>query len=296
MIDPTDIRSGIGRLMASGLVHRYGRRVALEGVSLRIDRPGIVALVGPNGAGKSTLIKIWAGLERPTAGTARVHGHDPWRERAASSSLVGYVPQTPALYSWLTIGDHLSLALGERQSFDRDLARAYLSTFRVPLEARAGELSGGQRAQVSLAIALATRAPVLLLDEPLASLDPLARRDFLGLLADDIAKSGATALLSSHIISDIEEVGTHLIVLGDGAVRVDGAIGELISRYETSALGSPLDAPGSIAEFVDRNRETRLLWPRGAAGPSGPRRAATLEEIVIGFLASDRRRSGAEAR
>jgi ABC-2 type transport system ATP-binding protein len=166
-------------LAAHGLVKRYSRRrpPAVGGLDLTIDGAGVTALVGPNGAGKSTLIKAWVGLERPSRGSVAVLGADPQRDRRTAAARVGYVPQTPALYGGLTVADHLSLATSLRPSFDRSLAAARLEELGLPQGVRIGELSGGQQAQVGLALAVGTRAPVLLLDEPLASLDPLARRD-----------------------------------------------------------------------------------------------------------------------
>lgn len=276
------------RLIANDVAHRYSRgRTSLTGVTLDLHGPGIVGLVGPNGAGKSTLIKLWAGLERPHKGSVAVGGLDPWRERAAASRLFAYVPQVPALYSALSVGDHLSLAVNEREAFDTRAAANYLDHFRVPLGVKAGHLSGGQRAQISLAVALATHAPVLLLDEPLASLDPLARREFLSVLAADTASSGATALLASHIVSDIEEVCTRLVVLGDGTVLLDSPIADLVGLFVTAPpLTTPWPGLVPIAEFIahDRGRRVLLSCADDRRGSDFPR--ASLEEIVIGFLSA----------
>ena len=163
-----------------------------------IPSGGITALVGPNGAGKSTLIKGWIGFERPTAGRLEVQGIDPWRDRVAAVGRLAYVPQAASLYRDLTVADHLALGATLRRGFDRAGAAERLDALAIPLGARAGELSGGQQAQVGLALALGTWAPVLLLDEPLASLDPLARREFLAVLVDAVRTTGATALLVAH--------------------------------------------------------------------------------------------------
>jgi ABC-2 type transport system ATP-binding protein len=162
-----------------GLAKRYRRGVwALQGIDLALPAGGITALVGPNAAGKSTLIKTWVGFEKPTRGSARVAGIDPWRDRSAALAHFGYVTQSPSLYDGLTVEDHLDLARQLRPSFDRDYARRRMSELDIPLDRQGRDLSGGQQAQVALALALGTRAPILLLDEPLASLDPLARREF----------------------------------------------------------------------------------------------------------------------
>ncbi len=171
-------------LEARRLSKRYGRRTwALRDVDLALAAGGIVGLVGPNGAGKSTLLKTWIGFERPTAGEARVFGADPWRERAAVLSRTAYLPQSPALYRDLRVADHLDFVVHFRGArFDRAWAAKRLADLRVPLDATTSSLSGGQAAQVGLAIALGLRAAVLLLDEPLASLDPLVRREFIEVL------------------------------------------------------------------------------------------------------------------
>jgi len=280
-------------LTASGLSHRYCRRrgFALDAVDLRVEHAGITGLVGPNGAGKSTLIKIWAGLERPSGGHARVAGFDPWRERKSAAACLGYVPQVPALYRSLTVDQHLSLAAAERERFDASRSREYLLHLRVPLHAKGAELSGGQRAQVSLALALGTRAQVLLLDEPLASLDPLARREFLQVLTDAVSEMGSVALLSSHVISDIEEACERLIVLGEGRVLVEGLINELLSLHWVASPGAVPDADTvPVATFVGRDRRQHELWRAGAptVQARSDRLPATLEDVVVGYLSLGR--------
>jgi ABC-2 type transport system ATP-binding protein len=275
-------------LSAIGLTHRYRRRPALRAVDLVIDHPGLIALVGPNGAGKSTLMKVWAGLERPAAGQARVYGVDPWRQRRRAIAQLGYVPQAPALYRSLTVMQHLDLASTERDGYDVALARRYLADLAVPLSAKGAELSGGQRAQVSLAIALGTRARVLLLDEPMASLDPLARREFLAVLTTAVSESGATALLSSHVVSDIEDACERLVVLGEGQVLLDGRISDLVAAHAVSATAAraPMGAT-HVARFMARGHTKQELWRldgQGGVAPVDEFRPATLEEVVVGYL------------
>ncbi|MEO7667336.1 MAG: ABC transporter ATP-binding protein, partial [Dehalococcoidia bacterium] len=169
--------AGPSVLETHDLAKRYGRRTwALTGIDLAIPQGGITALVGPNAAGKSTLIKTWVGFERPTRGSVAVAGIDPWKDRSAALAHVGYIPQSPALYDALSVDDHLDLAVQLRPGFDRAYARRRLDELGIPGNQGARSLSGGQQAQVALALALGTRAKILLLDEPLASLDPLARR------------------------------------------------------------------------------------------------------------------------
>ncbi|MEX0626923.1 MAG: ABC transporter ATP-binding protein, partial [Chloroflexota bacterium] len=214
-------------LEAHDLAKRYGRRTwALTGIDLSIPEGGITALVGPNAAGKSTLIKTWIGFERPTRGGVRVAGIDPWKDRSAVLGQVGYVPQSPALYDGLSVDDHLDLAVQLRPDFDQHYARLRLDQLGIPPDQGAKSLSGGQQAQVALALALGTRARILLLDEPLASLDPLARREFLHVLTDAVRSDGATALLSSHIVTDVEQACDRLVVLGVGKILLHDTVAD----------------------------------------------------------------------
>lgn len=274
-------RDSTPSLEAQGLAKRYRRGVwALQGIDLVIPSGGITALVGPNAAGKSTLIKTWVGFERPTQGSVRVAGIDPSSERAAALDHIGYVPQSPALYDGLSVEDHLDMAMMLRPGFDRVATRARLDQLDIPRSANARNLSGGQQAQVVLALALGTRADILLLDEPLASLDPLARREFLHVLTDVVRTDGATALLSSHIVTDVEQACDRLIVLGVGRVLLQASVAEVLATYRVAVAG---EASGEvIASFADPAGE-RLTLQRGGGG-----RSATLEEIVLGHLASAR--------
>jgi ABC-2 type transport system ATP-binding protein len=266
-------------LETRGLAKRYRRGVwALQGIDLEIPSGGITALVGPNAAGKSTLIKTWVGFERPTRGSVRVAGIDPWKDRSAALAKVGYVPQSPALYDGLSVEDHLDLARQLRPSFDRDYARDRLAQLDIPADRGARDLSGGQQAQVALALALGTRAPILLLDEPLASLDPLARREFLHGLTDAVRGDGASALLSSHIVTDVEQACDRLIVLGVGRVLL---IDTVPSALEAQSISSA-ERPDAIGSFGAPDG-SRICLVRGAAD-----RQATLDEVVLGYLASGR--------
>ena len=266
------------------LAKRYRRGVwALGGIDLEIPIGGITALVGPNAAGKSTLIKTWVGFERPTRGSVRVAGVDPWRDRRAALGHIGYVPQSPALYDGLSVEDHLDLAVLLRPEFDRAAARERLDQLDIPRDAGARNLSGGQQAQVALALALGTRADILLLDEPLASLDPLARREFLHVLTDAVRVGGATALLSSHIVTDVEQACDGLVVLGVGRVLLQSSVKDALSAHRIA----PADgATGEvIATFLGPAGEPLALQHDGGGAGQRP---ATLEEIVLGYLASAR--------
>jgi ABC-2 type transport system ATP-binding protein len=271
---------------AHGVGKRYRRRKwALRDVDVAVPAGSITALVGPNGAGKSTLIKAGVGFERPTAGRVLVDGVDPWRERGRAILKVGYVPQSPSLYRELTVDDHVVLAATLRPGFDRDLARRRLDQLAIPLNSRADELSGGQQAQVGLALALGTRAPVLLLDEPLASLDPLARREFLHVLVDAVRADGATALLSSHVITDIEQACDRLLVLGGGRKLLDLSIAESIAAHRMVETRAPGD--DVVGTFMDTDGgQVSLVRAGSGTAPRG--RPASLEEVVLGHLAAGR--------
>ncbi len=266
-------------LEARDLTKRYRRSVtALAGIDLALPGGGITALVGPNAAGKSTLIKTWVGFEKPTSGSARVMGIDPWRDRTAALARVGYIPQSPSLYDGLSVDDHLDLAVQLRPGFDRAYAEQRLTDLEIPVGRGARSLSGGQQAQVALALALGTRAPVLLLDEPLASLDPLARREFLHVLTDAVRADGATALLSSHIVTDVEQACDRLIVLGVGRVLLNETVATALARHGVTTTERS-DAIGSFAA----GDGSRIYVVRGEGD-----RPATLEEVVLGYLASGR--------
>jgi ABC-2 type transport system ATP-binding protein len=266
-------------LEAHELTKRYRRGVtALAGIDLELPAGGITALVGPNAAGKSTLIKTWVGFEKPTRGSVRVMGIDPWRDRSAALAQVGYVPQSPVLYDGLSVDDHLDLAVQLRPGFDRAYAEQRLGQLDIPVGRGSRSLSGGQQAQVALSMALGTRAPILLLDEPLASLDPLARREFLHVLTDAVRTDGATALLSSHIVTDVEQACDRLIVLGVGRVLLHETVASALAAHAV-AMTERGDAIGSFGAADG----SRIALVRGDGD-----RPATLEEIVLGYLASGR--------
>jgi ABC-2 type transport system ATP-binding protein len=198
-------------LQASGLGKRYRRTWALRDCNLTVPRGRIAALVGPNGAGKTTLLHLAVGLLAPTTGTIRVLDQpagDP-----GLPAQVGFVAQDTPLYRDFTAAEHLTMGVKLNRRFDQTQARDRLERLGIQLDRRVGTLSGGQRAQVALALALAKRPQLLLLDEPLASLDPLARREFLQTLMGAVAEHGVTVVLSSHLLADLERVCDYLIVL-----------------------------------------------------------------------------------
>jgi ABC-2 type transport system ATP-binding protein len=286
---------------------RFGKswrpgRWALRDVDLTLPKGSVTALVGPNGAGKTTLIRIAMAFERPNAGHVQVEGVDPWRHRTEALRRVGYVPQTPAVYRGLSVEDHLAMAKSLRHDFDTDLARRRLEQLGIPLDQRADTLSGGQAAQLGLAIALGTRAGLLLLDEPLANLDPLARREFIHVLLEAIRADGSTALLSSHIVTDVEEACDRVVILGAGNVLLDCPLEEARQGHRlTEGDASPAGA-AEVGSFAGRGGKRQTLWRLGADGSEGgssgaggspdSSERASLEDVVLGYLAAGRGTAG----
>ena len=280
--------AGPALLETVALTKRYRRTVALRDLTVSIPAGGTTALLGPNGAGKSTLLKMCIGFERPTSGRLSVLGIDPVRRRSAALERLGYVPQSPSLYRDMPIEAHLRLAHALRPRFDVAYARDRLGALDIAPGAIAGQLSGGQQAQVSLAIALGTRAPVLFLDEPLASLDPLARREFLDVVSEAARSGDVSVVLSSHVLSEIEEVADRVIVLGEGRVLFESSVADAVEGHRVLDDGASLDGLDVVARFPGRGRARHVLV-RGSDASVG--RAGTLEEVVVGYLALGRRPS-----
>jgi ABC-2 type transport system ATP-binding protein len=275
---------GFTALEARAVGKRYGATWALRAVDLAVPAGSITALVGPNGAGKSTLMKAWMAFERPTAGAVAVMGIDPWIERRRGVGMIGYVPQQPALYRDLSLEDHLTLARSLRPAFDAGFARGRLRSLGIRLDARPTQLSGGEQAQAGLAIALGTNAPVLLLDEPLASLDPLARRQFLSVMLESVRADGRTVVLSSHIITDVDAACDRVVVLSHGTKLLDGSIAELRSDHEISAAGDAPQGPTFVSTVDGADGEPLHVLRARGPGRHRDHRPATLEEIVIAYL------------
>jgi ABC-2 type transport system ATP-binding protein len=281
--DRDDTGEVVLETMGLGKRYRGGGPWALRDVDLRIPRGSITALVGPNGAGKSTLLRTWMGFERPTAGSVRVGGIDPQADRPAALRQLGYVSQATALYRGLTVQHHLDVAAELRPGFDGAMARDRLEQLAIPLDQRAGSLSGGQAAQVALCIALGTRAPVLLLDEPLASLDPLARHDFLNLVLAAAREQHTTVVLSSHIVSDVEAVCDRLVVVGQGRVTLQAPIADALAAHRL-VPAADAGAADQVASFTRPGEAATALVH--SQDPDLP--TPTLEDLVMGYLAAAR--------
>ena len=217
------------------LSKRYRRASALTECTVTVPEGRVCALIGPNGAGKTTLLRILAGLVRPSAGTASVLDGPP-RQDPAFLADIGFLAQEIPLYRNFTADDHLRVGAHLNPRWDAALARTRLAELRIPLDRRVGRLSGGQRAQVALALTLAKRPRLLLLDEPFAALDPLARRDFLAALTSAVTDAAGrlTIVLSSHLVSDLERVCDHLILLSGSRVQLAGDIDTLLAEHRVA--------------------------------------------------------------
>jgi len=234
-------------IQACGLGKRYGRRWALSDCTLTIPAGHVVGLVGPNGAGKTTLLGLAAGLLAPTAGTISVLGARPAAD-AGQLGRVGFVAQNTPVYPGLSVAGHLGMGSALNPRWDAAAARRRVEQLGLDPRQRAGRLSGGQRAQLALTLAIAKRPDLLILDEPVASLDPLARREFLSTVADISAAHEMTVVLSSHLVADLERICDYLIVLVASRLRLAGPIGTLLAAH-SQLSGAPQPA-GSLDDLV----------------------------------------------
>jgi ABC-2 type transport system ATP-binding protein len=219
---------------ARGLGKRYRGRWALTDCTLSIPSGHVVGLVGPNGAGKTTLLQLATGLLAPTAGTIKVVGGRP-AVSSAQLARVGFVAQDAPVYAGLSVADHLRLGVHLNPGWDAQLAADRVRRLGLEPARKAGKLSGGQRAQLALTLAIAKRPELLILDEPVASLDPLARRDFLQDLTEATAEHQLSVVLSSHLVADLERVCDYLIVLAATRVQVAGEVTELLAAHRPLA-------------------------------------------------------------
>ena len=280
-------------LACAGLGKRYGARWALRDCSLEIPAGTVTALVGPNGAGKTTLLQLTVGLTRPSAGDVRVLGHSPRRDAATVLPRLGFVAQEHPLYRGFTVGEMLAFGRRLNPRWDDAFARARVDALGLPLDQKAGKLSGGQQAQVALTLALAKRPDLLVLDEPVASLDPLARREFMQSVMEAVAETGMTVILSSHLVADLERVCDHLVILSTAEVQLAGPIDDLVASHRV-LTGARTDASATarvhaVIRESHTPRQTTLLvradghvydtcWQQHEPG---------LEEIVLAYLGYD---------
>jgi ABC-2 type transport system ATP-binding protein len=288
-------------LSTDSLGKRYGSSWALRDCTLDLPVGTVTALVGPNGAGKTTLLQLAVGLSKPTAGDVRVFGQSPRRDAKAVLPRVGFLAQDHPLYKGFTIAEALKLGCKLNPNWDDAVAFKRIESLGLPFGQKVGKLSGGQQAQVALTLALAKRPELLVLDEPVASLDPLARREFLQSVMEAVAETGMTVILSSHIIADLERVCDHLVILSTARVQLAGPIEEIVASHRM--LTGPRTDPTAVARMHNVIREshterqtTLLVRANGHVYDSSWQlHEIDLEEIVLAYLGHGSNASEAQA-
>jgi ABC-2 type transport system ATP-binding protein len=280
-------------VQAGGLGKRYRRKWALGDCTLAIPEGRVAGLVGPNGAGKTTLLRLAAGLLAPTCGTISVLGEDP-AAGPAQLARVGFVAQDTPVYARMPVADHLRLGAWLNPAWDGELARRRIAQVGLDPRQRAGSLSGGERAQLALTLALAKRPDLLILDEPVASLDPLARREFLRGLMEAVAEHGVSVVLSSHLVADLERVCDYLVVLVASRVRVAGEVSALLASHHR--LSGPRCDPGTLpagAEVIEESHTDKqstflVRTDQPVHDPSWTVTPVSMEDLVLAYMSRAR--------
>jgi ABC-2 type transport system ATP-binding protein len=278
-------------LAARGLGKKYKKKWALSSCTLEIEPGHVTGLVGPNGAGKSTLLNIASGMLEPTTGTIEVCGGTPG-SGPDQLAKVGYVAQNTPVYASLSIEDHLRLGAALNPKWDAGLATRRIQRLGLDPKQHAGKLSGGQRAQLALTIGIAKRPELLLLDEPVASLDPLARREFLSDLMEAVAEHGLSVVMSSHLVADLERVCDQMIVLVASQVRIAGDVEELLAthhrlsgpRRDVDTL--PADQHVISAKHTDRQTTVLVRTEAPILDPAWTVGALSLEDLVLEYMSN----------
>jgi ABC-2 type transport system ATP-binding protein len=273
----------------SGLGRQYRRTWALRDCTLAIPEGHVVGLVGPNGAGKTTLLRLATGMLTPTRGTITVLGQRP-AAGPAQLARVGFVAQDTAVYARLTVADHLRLGGWLNPGWDDDLAQQRIVQVGLDPKQRAGSLSGGQRAQLALTLAMAKRPELLILDEPVASLDPLARREFLQGLMEAVADQRLSVVLSSHLVADLERVCDYLVVLVASRVRVAGEVSDLLASHHR--LSGPRRDPGRLPagqeviteSHTDKQSSLLVRTDGPVLDPAWAVTPVSLEDLVLAYM------------
>jgi ABC-2 type transport system ATP-binding protein len=276
-------------LEAHGLGKRYGRRWALRDCNLEIPALRVVGLVGPNGAGKTTLLRLAAGLLAPSSGRIEVFGRRPGGGRAQLSR-VGYVGQNTPLYPRLSVGKHLRLGAWLNPNWDAALAARRVERLGLDRRQPAASLSGGERAELALTLAIAKRPELLILDEPIASLDPLARREFLQSLTEVVAEQRVSVVMSSHLINDLERVCDYIVVLAGSRLQLAGDIYALQASHH--CISGPLDGAGSlpagqhVIAVSDGGAESTLLVRSDEPihDPAWTVKPVSLDDLVLAYM------------
>ena len=280
-------------LRTDRLGRRYGRVWGLRDCTLEVPGGAIVGLVGPNGAGKTTLLETIIGLLEPTEGQASVFGEISRAHHTATLARVGYVAQDHPLYRDFSVADMFRLGRTMNPGWCQELAAARMDALGIPLKRKVKQLSGGQRAQVSLTMALAKRAPLLVLDEPVSSLDPIARLEFMREVVAAAAGTGLTVIISSHVVSELERLCDWLIVLAHGHVQLAGPTDDLIAAHRLLIVPRAIPnagLPGRVIHRSDSDRHSAVLVRTGPARVALEARAGWqaepvgFEQLVMAYL------------
>jgi ABC-2 type transport system ATP-binding protein len=277
----------------NGLGKQYGRRWALHDCTLGIPAGKVVGLVGPNGAGKTTLLHLAVGLLAPTAGTIEVLGGHP-ADGPAHMGRVGFVAQDTPTYARLTVAKHLRMGAWLNPRWDGELAERRIEQLGLDSRQQAGSLSGGERAQLALTLAIAKRPELLLLDEPVASLDPLARREFLQSLMEIVAEHGVSVVLSSHLVADLERVCDYLVVLVASHVQVAGEVDALLASHHR--LSGPrrdsrtLPPNQEVINESHTDKQSMLLvrTTEPILDPAWTVKPVAMEDLVLAYMSQAR--------
>jgi ABC-2 type transport system ATP-binding protein len=279
-------------LESHGLGKRYGRRWALRDCTLTIPENRVVGLVGPNGAGKTTLLQLAVGLLAPTTGALSILGRRP-AEDAGQLGRVGFVAQDAPAYPRLSVARHLRMGAWLNPGWDHDLAQRRIGHLSLDPRQRAGSLSGGQRAQLALTLAIAKRPELLLLDEPVASLDPKARREFLQGLMEIVAADGVSVVLSSHLVADLERVCDYLIVLTESRVQLAGEVASLLAAHRriSGPQRDPQTLPSGMQVIEQRHtgRQSTFLvrCEDPVLDPAWTVTPVSLDDLVIAYMGAE---------
>jgi ABC-2 type transport system ATP-binding protein len=276
-------------LEAQGLGKKYGRKWALSDCSVSIPAGHVVGLVGPNGAGKSTLLNLSVGLLQPTTGGLEVLGERP-SDSAAQLGRVGFVAQDTPTYASMSVADHLKMGALTNPTWDQQIAEGRIAQLNLDPSQKSGDLSGGQRAQLALTLAVAKRPQLLLLDEPVASLDPLARREFLQVLMETVAEDEVSVVLSSHLMADLERVCDYLVVLVSSRVQLAGPVEDLLASHRRliGPRRDPATMPGNqvIIESSHTERQSTFMVQTEdpIIDPSWTVEEIGLEDLVLAYM------------
>jgi ABC-2 type transport system ATP-binding protein len=286
-------------LLARGLGKRFGRRWALSDCTLDVPAGRVVGLVGPNGAGKTTLLQLAVGLLEPTAGSIEVLG-EPAAGTPVQLGRIGFVAQEAPMYATLTVADHLRMGAHLNPRWDRSLAENRIVRLGLDLGQRSGQLSGGQRSQLALTLAVAKRPDLLLLDEPVASLDPLARREFLQSLMEITVEHEVSVVLSSHLVGDLERVCDYLILLESAHLQLAGEVEDLLATHRRligprKALATLPDSQLVIeASHTDRQSTLLVRTDQPILDPAWDVEEVGVEDLVLAYMGRAANAAGGE--